>query len=154
VTETGAALVAISSASARGGHQLVGGIDCLDQPRVERFIGADLAAGVAPFERGLDADEARQEPARSTLGQHPAPGEYEIERSSFAGETNVHGQRQGSAQPCARPVDRADDGFAEAEDPLDEIARSLDQRGVIVIDRPIGPQRGIGACLGEAVAAA
>src|SRR5208282_1706250 len=54
-------------------NKLIGLVDLFDQPAFERLLGRENAPREGPFQRLRDADNLRQEPARTRLRHDAAP---------------------------------------------------------------------------------
>src|SRR3546814_2915816 len=77
----------------RGVDEFAGLVHRLDEAFLVRFGGVDQTPRIAPVDRILDADEARQEPARRGFGYDPAPCEHKAIARGVAREPRVHRQR-------------------------------------------------------------
>jgi hypothetical protein len=78
---------------------------------LSRPPGREDAAGVAPLQRGLQADEAGQEPGGGGLRRDAAAGEDEAELRVGAGQADVHGQLHGDADADRGAVHGGDQGL-------------------------------------------
>ena len=110
---------------AGNGHQLRLRNNAGNETAGKRFRGREDAARIAPFQRLLDADEARQEPAGSRFRVDAALVEHEAEARVVGRDADIHRQLHRHADADRRAVDGADHGLQAFEDAQGQAAAAI-----------------------------
>ncbi len=84
-------------------------MDAAQQTALERFFGAEDAAGIDPLGGLHRANEARQEPAGAGFHGDAATGEHETELGIGRGHANIRRQAHGHTDADSRAVEGNDD---------------------------------------------
>ena len=114
-----------------------------------RFGGGDQPARIAPVERGLDADQTRQEPARCRFGNDPAAREDEAVAGVVARQPGIHRQRHRRADADRGAIDGTQDGLFRFEDAQRHAAAAIADQRVRPVDRAVFADRAGRGAVGQ-----